>query len=236
MKKIFHFGFIAIIVVLMVPLSTNVHADKINFGNKEILELLKEHDVQINDDLLVIIEKILENERNSKAIMDSLENILNACRDGECCDAWDKVIPYANSRFELVMPTAENPEGEAVLDRETCLVWERSPDMTALWSWAEAVEHCLNRRVGDRLGWHLPTVDQLASLVDSTQSNPPLTSGHPFLFSYPPFWYWTSTTEAGKPTHAWGVAFIGNGIVSDNSKGGGNLVWCVRGGQGHDAF
>ena len=72
--------------------------------------------------------------------------------------AWSQILPAAD-RFRLVMG------GAAVLDRETGLVWEQSPD-TNLQTWLSAQFHCNALATGGRLGWRLPTLQELASLVD----------------------------------------------------------------------
>src|SRR5438128_10641825 len=69
--------------------------------------------------------------------------------------------------------------GAAVLDLETGLVWEQSPSASPA-DWFGAQARCNSLTAGDRLGWRLPTLQELASLVDPTQSNPALPPGHPF--------------------------------------------------------
>ncbi len=137
---------------------------------------------------------------------------------------WSQILP-ASERFELAL------DGAAVLDKETRLVWDGSPDTTTR-TWTSAINHCYIREVGDRKGWHLPTVEQLASLVDSTQSNPSLPSGHPFSNVQSS---WSATTVADDTTDAW-LVFFYNGNVNNVNKVGGHYVWCVRGGQGSDAY
>src|SRR5215475_11987991 len=59
-------------------------------------------------------------------------------------------------------------QGQAVLDKETGLVWEKSPSTTPL-VWEEArgfPQGCANKNVGGRKGWRLPSFAELASLVD----------------------------------------------------------------------
>ncbi|MBI1912231.1 MAG: DUF1566 domain-containing protein [Deltaproteobacteria bacterium] len=140
--------------------------------------------------------------------------------------AWYQKLS-ANKRFQLVL------DGEAVLDRETGLVWERSPD-TTLRNWYQAIFHCYNMNLGGRKGWRLPTVEELASLIDPTQSNPALPAGHPFQ-NVQSFWYWSATTLAfaGYTGDAWGVYF-NVGSVDNDAKSINGYVWCVRGGQGYD--
>ncbi len=140
---------------------------------------------------------------------------------------WHQILPAAD-RFKLVMNN-----DEAVLDRETGLVWEKSPD-TTIRNWAAAISSCYQRQVGGRKGWRLPTIEELASLVDNSQSNPALPAGHPFT-NVQSHGYWSSTTGAGGTSFAWGVGF-GNGGVYNGGKCGDVYVWCVRGGYGHDAY
>ena len=107
-------------------------------------------------------------------------------------------------------------------------MWEKSPD-TTLRTWDTAVSDCYDKVVGGRKGWRLPTVAELASLVDTTQSNPALPSGHPFQ-NVQSYFYWSSTGFAVEPSIAWGVGMF-DGSVSSLSKSSNIYVWAVRGGQ-----
>ena len=141
---------------------------------------------------------------------------------------WSQKIPGPD-RFELVL------DGEAVLDKETGLVWEQDP-WTATDTWAGACNECYQKYVGGRGGWRLPTVEELASLADVTQNSPALPVGHPFSSDVQSAGYWTSTTYAHVPAYAYYVSFYG-GNVGNNEKVL-NLfhVWCVRGGHGHNYY
>jgi hypothetical protein len=126
---------------------------------------------------------------------------------------------------------------DAVLDKETGLVWERSPD-TTMRDWYSAKSQCYRSKLANRKGCRLPTVEELASLVDDTQTYPALPLGHPF--NVQSGIYWSSTTYASYatiplPPSAWHVGFS-NGGVNVDGKSNGYYVWCVRGGQGHDAY
>jgi hypothetical protein len=48
-------------------------------------------------------------------------------------------------------------------------------------------------------------------------------------------YYWSSTTAADNPGYAWNVG-IGDAGVIIGDKVYGGYVWCVRGGQSHDAY
>lgn len=139
--------------------------------------------------------------------------------------AWSLKLP-TSTRFETVL------DDEAVLDWETGLVWEKSPDTTTS-AWSEAVYNAYNKTVGGRKGWRLPTIEELASLVDTSVSgSPKLPSGHPFTNVQSAF-YWSSTTNVDDTSDAWYVGFY-NGFMGSHVKSFSSYVWCVRGGHGHD--
>ena len=141
---------------------------------------------------------------------------------------WSQKITDASKRFKVVLG------GAGVLDKETGLVWEMSPDTTSR-TWSKAMYDAYDKNVGGRKGWRPPTVEELASLVDiSVPGSPKLPSGH--LFTNVPLssFYWSSNTGVYNTTDAWVVDFnIGN-VYNDVNSGIGH-VWCVRGGHGHDA-
>ncbi len=153
-------------------------------------------------------------------------------------DPWDRHIDNPN-RFHVLAGFG----GNAVLDRETDLVWERAPD-TIQFEWLQAQALCNLKNVGNRKGWRLPTVQELASLVDPTvpSPGPTLPSGHPFQnirvtpdpsVSPSASAYWSATSSSVDSTAAWDVEFQ-TGVVANTSKSVFHYVWCVRGGQGVD--
>src|SRR5436190_560490 len=89
---------------------------------------------------------------------------------------WDRKM-LASNRFLILT----NWNSEAVLDRETGLVWEKSPALT-LGTWSGARLTCLDNAVGGRKGWRLPSIVELASLLDPSVQppGPLLPTGHPF--------------------------------------------------------
>jgi len=91
--------------------------------------------------------------------------------------SWDEQINKP-TRFKVLTDFG----GAAVLDRETGLVWEQSQDFIVR-KWGAAQIHCNQRIVGNRLGWRLPTIQELVSLVDPTVPfpGPGLPAGHPFV-------------------------------------------------------
>ncbi len=142
-------------------------------------------------------------------------------------NAWDKKINKATKRFKLVLG------GEAVLDNETGLVWEKSPETTPR-NWSDAISYAYNKTLGGRKGWRLPTVEELASLADPALSNPALPKGHPFT-NVQSDTYWSSTTFVGNTNGAWTVYFYTGGVSVFN-KSSNIYAWCVRGGYGYDGM
>lgn len=144
--------------------------------------------------------------------------------------AWSQKLPTA-TRF--VVLTDWN--GDAVLDRNTGLVWEKAPQ-TTISTWSAARAFCLNKTVGGQKGWRLPSIPELASLVDPSVASPGPTipAGHPFINILSRV-YWSATTNVETPTHTWSVGFF-DGDVFPYNKGNSFQVWCVRGGMNTDAY
>lgn len=110
-----------------------------------------------------------------------------------------------SARFVIL----SNFNSDAVLDRETGLVWTRQslsrtlPPVTEI-RIDNVDQFCELLIVGNRKGWRLPTVAELQSLVDrsrifSNEPRPPaMPVGHPFLLSREGTntidYYWTAET------------------------------------------
>jgi hypothetical protein len=142
-----------------------------------------------------------------------------------------------NPRFAIYdAGTNDDETDDLVLDKETGLIWERSPGSEQM-NWYEAIFHAYSKCLGGRMGWRLPTIEELASLVNPIQGPPRLPNGHPFINVPTTVAQWTSTTRAADSNTALRVDFaaanypVGWGYKNDN-----NYVWCVRGGKGHDAY
>src|SRR4029453_5333220 len=89
--------------------------------------------------------------------------------------SWDQTLP-ASTRFIGLT----NFNNQAVLDRETGRVWERTPGLdTNIFVRADAFLYNF-KKIGGRQGWRVPSVWELLTLVDSTQPSPTLPAGHPF--------------------------------------------------------
>ncbi len=138
----------------------------------------------------------------------------------------DQTLPVS-ARFIVL----SNMDSAAVLDKETGLVWEMSPSTSSFY-WDRALNHCDTLTVGNRKDWRLPTLQELASLVDRSvrSPGPTLPPGHPFINVQTSSFYWSDTTISGLAN---GVRFS-NGLVAFDCRSCSYFVWCVRGGQGVD--
>ena len=146
---------------------------------------------------------------------------------------WGRKYP-ASERF-VVLAQFSN---QAVLDRETQLVWQRSPDsIRRIWRDAESL--CLFSSTGGRKGWRLPSRSEFMSLIDPAGSaSIKLPTGHPFVgvngngIGY----YWTSdpyipstVPPAGYSNSMANVYITTGGVYISNMSSEAAIAWCVRG-------
>lgn len=141
---------------------------------------------------------------------------------------WGTKVENQGQRFAVL----KDFNGEAVLDNETLLVWERSPS-TAGAEWISAPMRCAIKSVGGRKGWRLPSFYELMSLIDpsvkGSPASPKLPDGHPFRDVRATV-YWSGTSYSVDPTNAYAVDFL-LGDVALQGKNGIRGYWCVRGGS-----
>jgi len=152
--------------------------------------------------------------------------------------SWSNIIPNAKKRF-VVLADFNN---EAVLDRETGLVWELGP-ITPKFRWDVSLLQCISKSVGGRKGWRLPFIPELTSLIDPSVNllggpGPALPLGHPFLnvpTSEGAQTFWSANSipwDTIRPTiqFSWSVDFRDGGISAGSTIGSASLdrVWCVR--------
>jgi hypothetical protein len=145
--------------------------------------------------------------------------------------SWDQTFP-TETRWGVLA----NFSQQAVLDRETGLVWEQNPNLATLRTWAEAIDACHGRVTGGRWGWRLPTVEELTSIM--TRVGPVYAPPSPPFAPSPfgPMTLWASTTSPLDSTQAyeWTNSPSGGGgfSLSKHDKTMLHSAWCVRGGSG----
>lgn len=155
-----------------------------------------------------------------------------------CYDVAGNRVPCAGSGQDAAYQrgvAAPKPRfitiADTVADRLTQLLWTRdaSPaEFPASWEEARAfVAHMNKQQTAGFQDWRLPSRPELRSLLSHQTRRPALPEGHPFVNVFPS-WYWTSTTAAMAPDHAWYVSMDGARMFY-GGKDQSFMVWPVRG-------
>ena len=140
---------------------------------------------------------------------------------------------------------------ETVTDNLTGLMWAKNANPKGLsMNWSTALDYANNLSLGgDECGygpecggcgqpacelencredWRLPNRFELESLLDLSNYDPALPTGHPFTNVQGGTIYWSSTTHVHYADSAWNVG-LSNGYVSNNYKTGTGFPLPVRG-------
>ena len=119
----------------------------------------------------IAIEGQLEPTAAPAPTMHTLEEIYNR-------PVWkisDKVFVdwTSNTRFVVCDEgTPGDPADDLVLDKETGLIWARDANLPGEKKhWLDALNYCRALTLGNRKGWRLPTVEELASLLVRRKKN-----------------------------------------------------------------
>jgi hypothetical protein len=154
--------------------------------------------------------------------------------------SWDQTLPCETPAGCTRFIVLSNMNSDAVLDRETGLVWEKSPS-EILEPGSFAAARCSGETIGNRMGWRLPTVQELKSLIDPSKSNPALPPGHPFinlhhnLFAFDFYWSASVSSQTAIPADNLlqvSFAVYNSGGTAPRTGSSSARTWCVRGGQG----
>ena len=133
-------------------------------------------------------------------------------------------IPWPEKQFQV--------EGGVVRDRLTNLLWLRDANIAGFpLTWQEAFDYVHEMNRVSHLGfddWRVPNRRELYSLLSFQAFRPALPEGHPFRNVFPG-WYWTSTTAAITPSHAWYIHMEGARMFY-GGKDQSFLLWPLRGG------
>jgi len=130
----------------------------------------------------------------------------------------------------------DNEDG-TITDNLTGLIWLKNANCFGMRDWNNALSDSNGLEDGEcgltdgsnPGDWRLPNYKELLSLVDVSNSNPALPSGHPFT-NLQSALYWSSTTRTVQTAYAWYVDMY-LGQTGANSKFGSPFfVWPVRGG------
>ena len=131
----------------------------------------------------------------------------------------------ANAPAGQYVVTAGGTGNGTVYDTKSKLTWQRTVSSTT-YTWADAKTYCAG--VGASLGgtgWRLPTLKELQTIVDYSQSIPSIDSTA--FPSTPAAWFWSSSPLAGSSSFAW-LVYFGNGSAYYDGVSATDSVRCVR--------
>lgn len=111
-------------------------------------------------------------------------------------------------------------------DSDGTVTWQSALDFVAGMTVTGPYSNC----AAGYSDWRLPTSKELYNMLDLSQKDPALPSGHPFTGFVQSSWYWSGTSVLKYPTDAW-ILGISSGCVKRWIKSSSAYVWPVRGGQ-----
>jgi hypothetical protein len=122
----------------------------------------------------------------------------------------------------------DNSDG-TVTDLNTGLMWQQGDGQNDVYrNWQGAVDYCSALDLGGHTDWHLPTINELISLVDVGIAIPGPAINTTYFPECRSDWYWSGNTVVYNPDVGWGVGFD-DGNVLNPVKGATLNVRCVRG-------
>jgi hypothetical protein len=117
----------------------------------------------------------------------------------------------------------DNGDG-TVTDNVTKLMWQKTPP-PGTFIQPDASEYCISTLagLGGHSDWRLPSLMELASLMDLGSTSATIATAFPSMFDT----FWSSTSLAGSSGSWWVLDF---GVPQPNTRFGGDLfdVRCVR--------
>ncbi|MBN1945942.1 MAG: DUF1566 domain-containing protein [Bradymonadales bacterium] len=151
------------------------------------------------------------------------------------------------ARFDRDTSIEDEP---TVSDDITGLMWqgcaagltgEACTGSATISSWSEALAYCENLEWAGGDDWRLPNLAELRSIVDNHQSEPAIDAT--VFQNTPASHFWSSSSRAALPDHAWCVDFQAGALITDTAKTTEAHIRCVRGGRvgdrctrDHDCF
>jgi hypothetical protein len=120
-------------------------------------------------------------------------------------------------------------DDNTVTDTRTGLMWSRGPLNAKGLDQRDCEMLASGCTLGGYSDWHLPTREELVTLVDDTRHDPAIdTDAFPGVTGG---WYWTSTPTAWSASVAWFVDFGHGGVYYGRRDGKGFALAVRRPGQ-----
>ncbi|HEY8100601.1 MAG TPA: DUF1566 domain-containing protein [Burkholderiaceae bacterium] len=152
-----------------------------------------------------------------------------------------KGVTWPGTRF------TDNANG-TVTDHLTGLIWLKNAGCYGAEVWSAALTHA-NQLANGACGltdgstagqWRMPNANELESLIDVSQANPSVTSGHPFINISLTSAYWSSTTYTAATSNAMSIRFTdgrwingidpNDGSFNNAKTTSNNSLWAVKSG------
>jgi hypothetical protein len=111
------------------------------------------------------------------------------------------------------------------VDEKTGLVWQDNPQLPAELDYLAAKQYCHQLSLDGFSDWRLPTIKELASIIDLKTYRPALKNGFVMRLEER---FWSDTPDAGNPRNAWVVSFS-YGEIASYPRSRAYHVRCVRG-------
>lgn len=150
---------------------------------------------------------------------DTQNNIIDCFGTGQDGE-WHKGVAAPSPRF------IDHGDG-TITDMMTHLMWTKTASVDNS-SWDIALSNIATRNGTAFLGhsdWRLPNVEEMASLLDFSHTNPALPSNHPFTNVEREYWTSTAVSETDRF-----LLDMRRGYFNKENKGNLSSVWLVRGG------
>jgi hypothetical protein len=149
--------------------------------------------------------------------------------------SWDQTLPCPTLNNCPRFIVLSNMNNQAVLDRETGLVWPQNFGSEKV-DWFTAQDRCRRAFIGGRFGWRVPTIQELLSLFAEIPSTVevPLPPGHPFGSGYSGI-VWSASSSARDTNNAFSIDLLEGQVSMDHKDDSFFKTFvCVRGGSGVD--
>ena len=135
-----------------------------------------------------------------------------------------KKAKHVKQRIEKKKKVEVKRKAGIFYDKATGLIWQDNKDAkTIKKDWDGAKEYCKNLDLGGYSDWRLPTKDELASIIDKTNT-PTIKTGFKNVSSSD---YWSSSQVSWKVSKAWEMDFSSGYTHYYSNKSNKHFVRCV---------
>ena len=147
-------------------------------------------------------------------------------RANQECGLWSEPLNFDFAGDAKELRFTDHSDG-TVTDNNTKLMWSKDANLFDWPNWWDAKSYCADLTLAGHSDWRLPSISELKSLIDTSQSDPALPPGNPFI-NVQLYYYWT--TMVSEPGYH-NVVYMDNGGVGFAYDWDELYVWPVRSGN-----